>query len=48
MLETAGATRVITMDLHADQIQGFFDIPLDNVYGSPVLSNIISKTKWTI
>jgi len=37
MLTTAGVNRVLTMDLHADQIQGFFDIPVDNVYTSPVL-----------
>ena len=37
MIRTAGADRVLTMDLHADQIQGFFDIPTDNIYGSPVL-----------
>jgi len=37
MITTAGADRVLTMDLHADQIQGFFDIPTDNIYGSPVL-----------
>src|SRR5689334_6032571 len=37
MLEIAGVDRVITMDLHADQIQGFFDIPVDNIYASPVL-----------
>ncbi len=37
MIKTAGADRVLTMDLHADQIQGFFDIPCDNIYGSPVL-----------
>ena len=37
MISAAGADRVLTMDLHADQIQGFFDIPTDNVYGSPVL-----------
>jgi ribose-phosphate pyrophosphokinase len=36
ILTTAGATRVITMDLHAGQIQGFFDIPFDNIYASPV------------
>jgi ribose-phosphate pyrophosphokinase len=36
MLETAGATRIITMDLHADQIQGFFDIPVDHLYSSSV------------
>jgi ribose-phosphate pyrophosphokinase len=37
MISTAGASRVLTMDLHADQIQGFFDIPTDNIYASPVL-----------
>ncbi|MEJ7138171.1 ribose-phosphate pyrophosphokinase [Amphibiibacter pelophylacis] len=37
LLETVGVDRVLTMDLHADQIQGFFDIPVDNIYASPVL-----------
>jgi len=37
MLETAGVDRVLTMDLHADQIQGFFDIPVDNIYATPLL-----------
>jgi ribose-phosphate pyrophosphokinase len=37
LLETVGVARVLTMDLHADQIQGFFDIPVDNIYASPVL-----------
>lgn len=37
MLSTAGATHVLTMDLHADQIQGFFSVPADNIYGGPVL-----------
>jgi len=37
MIGEAGADRVLTMDLHADQIQGFFDIPSDNIYASPVL-----------
>lgn len=37
MIHSAGADRVLTVDLHADQIQGFFDIPVDNVYSSPVL-----------
>lgn len=37
MIGNAGADRVLTMDLHADQIQGFFDIPSDNIYASPVL-----------
>ena len=37
MLQAAGVSRVLTMDLHADQIQGFFDIPVDNIFASPVL-----------
>ncbi|MCC2638148.1 MAG: Ribose-phosphate pyrophosphokinae [Moraxellaceae bacterium] len=37
MLTTVGVDRVLTVDLHADQIQGFFDIPVDNIYASPVL-----------
>ena len=37
MLQAVGVGRVLTMDLHADQIQGFFDIPVDNIYASPVL-----------
>jgi len=37
MIKDAGADRVLTIDLHADQIQGFFDIPTDNIYASPVL-----------
>lgn len=37
MVGVAGADRVLTVDLHADQIQGFFDIPVDNVYASPIL-----------
>jgi ribose-phosphate pyrophosphokinase len=37
MIATSGVHRVLTLDLHAEQIQGFFDIPVDNVYGSPVL-----------
>ncbi len=37
MITTAGADRVLTMDLHADQVQGFFDIPVDNIYSSPTL-----------
>ncbi|MEN9945713.1 MAG: hypothetical protein RLZZ293_99 [Pseudomonadota bacterium] len=37
MLTSAGVDRVLTIDLHADQIQGFFDIPVDNIYASPVL-----------
>ncbi len=37
MIQAAGTDRVLTVDVHADQIQGFFDIPMDNVYSSPVL-----------
>ncbi len=43
MITVAGADRVLIMDLHADQIQGFFDIPTDNIYGSPVLLDEIRK-----
>jgi len=41
MLQTAGADRVITVDLHADQIQGFFDIPVDHLYGANTLANYV-------
>src|SRR5256884_5011712 len=37
MLSSAGVNRLLTIDLHSEQIQGFFDIPVDNVYASPVL-----------
>jgi ribose-phosphate pyrophosphokinase len=43
MLESVGVTRVITIDLHADQIQGFFCIPVDNVYGTPVMFEDIKR-----
>ena len=44
MLGAAGVDRVMTMDLHADQIQGFFDVPVDNIYASPILlSDVVSK-----
>ncbi len=46
MIGTAGIARVLTVDLHADQIQGFFDIPLDNVYASPVLLGDVWKHKY--
>jgi ribose-phosphate pyrophosphokinase len=46
MIAAAGADRVLTMDLHADQIQGFFDIPVDNVYSSPILLGDIWKQKY--
>lgn len=43
MIQGAGADRVITVDLHADQIQGFFDIPVDHIYGSNVLAPYIAS-----
>jgi ribose-phosphate pyrophosphokinase len=47
ILTVAGASRVITMDLHAGQIQGFFNIPFDNIYASPVILNYIKKELFT-
>lgn len=46
MIEQAGADRVLTVDLHADQIQGFFDIPVDNVYSSPILLGDVWRQKY--
>jgi ribose-phosphate pyrophosphokinase len=46
MLAGVGVHRVLTVDLHADQIQGFFDIPVDNVYSSPVLLGEVWKQKY--
>lgn len=46
MIGCAGADRVLTMDLHADQIQGFFDIPVDNVYASPILLGDVWRQKY--
>lgn len=43
LITTAGANRVLTMDLHAGQIQGFFNIPVDNLYATPVLLDYITK-----
>lgn len=43
MIASVGIDRVLTVDLHADQIQGFFDIPVDNIYGSPVLLDDIER-----
>jgi ribose-phosphate pyrophosphokinase len=43
LLTTAGADRILTMDLHAGQLQGFFDIPVDNLYASPLMIPYISK-----
>jgi ribose-phosphate pyrophosphokinase len=46
MMVGAGVDRVLTVDLHAEQIQGFFDVPVDNVYGSPVLLDDIKAQKY--
>jgi len=46
MIASAGIDRILTVDLHADQIQGFFDMPLDNVYASPVLLGDIWKHSY--
>ena len=46
MVSMAGADRVLTMDLHADQIQGFFSIPVDNIYASPVLLGDVWKHEY--
>lgn len=43
LMQTAGITRVVTLDLHAGQIQGFFDIPVDNLYGSIIFLDYIKK-----
>ena len=43
LITTAGASRMLTMDLHSGQIQGFFDIPVDNVYATPVLLEYLRK-----
>lgn len=47
LLETVGVERVLTMDLHADQIQGFFDIPVDNIYASPVLLSDLKARNYS-
>ena len=47
MLQAVGVTSVLTMDLHADQIQGFFDIPVDNIYASPVLLGDLRQRNYT-
>jgi ribose-phosphate pyrophosphokinase len=46
MMVGAGIDRVLTVDLHADQIQGFFSVPVDNVYGSPILLDDIARQKY--
>jgi ribose-phosphate pyrophosphokinase len=47
MLQGVGVNRLLTMDLHADQIQGFFDIPVDNIYASPVLLGDLRQKNYT-
>ncbi|MEC7684650.1 MAG: ribose-phosphate pyrophosphokinase [Pseudomonadota bacterium] len=46
MISAVGVNRVLTVDLHAEQIQGFFSIPVDNVYGSPVLTEDIERQRY--
>lgn len=46
MICAAGADRVLTVDLHADQIQGFFDVPVDNVYASPILLGDVWRQQY--
>jgi ribose-phosphate pyrophosphokinase len=46
MMVGVGVDRVLTVDLHAEQIQGFFDVPVDNVYASPVLLDDINRQKY--
>jgi ribose-phosphate pyrophosphokinase len=46
MLAAAGVDRVLTMDLHADQIQGFFDVPVDNIYAAPVLLGDVRNSHY--
>ena len=47
MISTVGIDRILTVDLHADQIQGFFNMPVDNIYGSPVLVDHITAQRYT-
>ena len=46
MLTSVGVSRLLTMDLHADQIQGFFDVPVDNIYAAPVLLGDVWKQRY--
>lgn len=46
MMVNAGIDRVLTLDLHAEQIQGFFDVPVDNIYGTPILINDINMQQY--
>ena len=43
LITNAGAHRIVTVDLHAGQIQGFFDIPVDNLFSTPIFSNILKN-----
>ena len=43
LITNAGATRVVTVDLHTGQIQGFFDMPVDNLYTAPLFAKYIKK-----
>ena len=45
LLSTAGTSRVLTMDLHAPQIQGFFDVPVDHLFAAPVIMDYVAKLK---
>ena len=46
LISTVGTNRLLTLDLHSDQEQGFFDIPVDNIYGSPILISDMWKKKY--
>ena len=46
MLQSAGADRILTIELHSDQIQGFFNVPVDNVYGTKVLHNHVVESSY--
>ncbi|MDO6749917.1 ribose-phosphate pyrophosphokinase, partial [Gilvimarinus sp. 1_MG-2023] len=46
MMAGSGIDRMLTVDLHADQIQGFFDVPVDNVYASPVLLDDLERQNY--
>jgi ribose-phosphate pyrophosphokinase len=48
LLSKAGVSRVMTMDLHADQIQGFFDVPVDHLYASSIFVPYIKELDWKI
>ena len=48
MLEVAGVDRLLTIDLHAAQIQGFFDIPVDHLMGAPLIADYLSVAVWSV